>query len=1562
MKIRIWGARGSIPASLKSEQVEEKICRAILGLPAGLDTSNEEAVRAYVMGLPPLLRGTAGTDTPCVEIRAGEDILVMDAGSGFASLGEELSKGPFGRGEGTLHLLLSHLHWDHIQGFPMFMPAFIPGNRIFVYGIHDVRPVLERQQSSPTWPPSAALARMQANIEFISLQEGQPFAIGKVLINTIRNTHPNHSYSYRFEDQHSVFVYASDAEYKELDDVSVQPHIEFFRNADALIFDAQYTLTQAWRNVDWGHSSAMIGVDLARSAGAKRLILFHHHNAHSDADLEQIQETAIAYQAEDTSRPACEVMVAYEGLTIDLARQEVMDLQFTPGGEAAILTPISVFDERGVDQLAQQLVRLAEQDAQARSIIDLSHVEKLTTASLKSLVALKQERRGEPIVLVGLSNSVRQVIKLAGCLDYFAIYPSVETALEAVQAREALNLPGHVIKDRYQIQNRVGDGQMGTVLKAIDTHLDRAVAINILYPYFSEETIGRLLHQSRKITSLDHRNIVQVFDWDQEVGYFFRVEEFVTGSTLQDLIVDRDTPLSVEQAIDIALDIIDALEYAHSWGVVHGDLKPQNIFMTGEGGRLTGFGLGLLEEGRNLLDAPLILLTTSHLAPEQILGQPIDARTDLYALGVILYQLLTSRLPFEGSDREIMQAHLDSFPISPSELNPQLSFVLEHLILRLLAKDPDDRYTSARQVARVLRNLITSGEETTRQHRETIMVGREKPLQGLQACWDAARAGQGQLAFITGQPGVGKTSLAQHFAAQNDPPMLLVGRCQALKRNPPYYLFAEVLRAYLDTVSPRSLDMESRQLLSNLVYLVPEIREMLPNLSEVTRLKPRQEQLRLVASLTRFIERSTQEHPWLLILDDLQWADHSSLELLSNLGRHIPSMALFVVGTYCDTGLEHGHPLLETLRDLSIRPTYHRFSLNGVNEEEVGQILFNTLGQSMPQAMVREVHQHTEGNLLYVGEIIRGMVDDGLVFLKEGKQHFPSMNDVRLQSNMRTTIWRRIRHLSPDAQTLLRQASVLGQIFRFDDLQEMSGLSEWEVLEYLDVALERQLVREAPGKGMFRFCHPEIQDVLYVDLGGRQRRLLHHQAGEAVELRSERESSRVVEELAHHFSEAGEIERAVTYSIQAARWAEVVYANGAALLWYTQALEMLDRLTPEEASQFQSLRLAAHKSLSEVLTQIGRYDDALEHYASILFRWLGKGARYVAEVEQTIEIVRIYLFGAELYYRQGKYDDAVSWCQQSLDIVSQIETREGQQIRGRACNLLGDICIRSGVLSYAVQFCNESVLVYEDIDDLAGQANAYNNLGLAYYYLGNWSQAQKVYHKSLAMRERIDDVSGRGQVSNNLALVHLDSGEWDRALSLLQQGLAIWKQTSAMDEEARTLSHLGQMYIYQGNWDEALVCLNRSQETFILAGSDDYLPELERRWGEFYLGTGELDQALDHALRSVELAVEQGHPLEEGLSCRVLGRVHLVRREDEPAEAALRQSLQIFSDLDSKYAAAKTQLSLVRLAVETGTIPADETRTLLSQTIPIFEELNARVDLDEARDLERRLGVGATHL
>ncbi len=1663
MKIRFWGTRGSIPSPLKPGDVEGKIRQAIRNIwqMPGVDTTDLDAVLAAVGDLPQIVRGTAGGNTPCVEVQAAGETLILDAGSGLFQLGLDLMNGPCGRGQCTLHLLISHCHWDHIQGFVLFMPAFVPGNRIFIYGVHDVERVLRRQQDITTWPVSVSY--MQAEKEFVRLEPEQAFSIGRVNVNTLLNNHRNDAYSYRIEDQHSVLVYATDAEYKRLDEASLQPRVEFFKNADALVFDAQYTLKEVWQmRVDFGHSSAMIGVDLARAAGVRKLILFHHDPTYSDSMLQEIYDRALAYQSQQESHcPTCEILLAYEGLTLDLAPPDAVALQLLEEDEAAILTPSSVFDERGVDQLAQQLTRLSYSNAPTRSILDLSQVETLTTAGLKSLVALQQRRESAPIVLVAPTSKVRQVIELGGYSDFFAVYDSVEDALAAVQAREVLDLPGQMIKGRYQIQSKIGAGRLGIVLKAADTarpvsDSHHTVALKILYPSFSDNTIDRFMRQSEQIVNLDHPNIVKVFTWDRDERYAFKVEEFVGVQTLHNFIWDPHSseqeledsssgapdgvsrpPLRSSQIINIAFDVIRALEYAHSRGVIHGDLKPQNIFLTDEAAKVSGFGLGRLQEGRNLLEVPMLFLTASYLSPEQILGQPLDARSDLYALGVILYQLFTGEPPFEGSNREVMQAHLRRAPRRPREINPQISVSLEHVILKLMAQNPNDRYASALQVRRILRSMLSysgllSGEDITRPHWRPI-VGREKQVRALRACWDDVLAGKGQLAFISGEPGVGKTSLAHHVAAQIRPPVLLTARCQELEGGPAYQLFTELLQSYFATVPPEFLDLEAptaeetRQLLSNFTSLIPEIRQMLPDLPEPSPLgDAQQEQLRLMSSLTHFIKLATQERPWFLILDDLQWADHSSLQILRDLAHHLPFMALMIIGIYSDVELEQGHPLMETLRDLRSHPTYRHFPLERLDPAEVNQLLTYIWQQPVPKALSDKIYQHTDGNPFYVEEVAKGLVDEGVIAedfhleedVSSGGQQFPDLKELRLPQSVREAVWRHIGHLSSDTQMLLRQAAVLGQTFRLDDLQEISGLSEWEVLEHLDTALERQLIQEVPGNearstSALRFSHTEIQYVLYEDLGILRRRMLHRQAGEALERRVGSKPERVVAQLSHHFSEAGDFEKSFHYAFEAARLAQSAYDNDAALLWYHRALEMLDNVNlpqrvseSEESARLRSLRLSVHESLGEVLDLVGRYDEALEHYATardliepgnprgadrslsidqvhrmanlcrrtaevyynrseyeLAFEWLEKGLDYISysDVDEADgqEAARIYLLGAWLYHRQSKSDAAAAWGQRALDLALKIESQAGRQVVAHAYRLLGGIDARRGNFSDAVHMCRESVRLYQEIEDRIGLARAYNNLAVAYYNQGDWAGASEAYHESLAIRQHVGDIYGQAIIISNLAEIHLDQGAWGQAAELYEQSMAIWKQIGVRWGEALTLNDMAQLHIYKGELAEARDCLARSQAIFAEVGSQEYLPELERHWAEFYLESEELDHALVHIQRSIACAIEQHNPLEEGISRRVLGEVYLMRGEYTLSKADLCHSLEILSELKSEYEVAKVKVSLARLRTKMDNVDsldwAQSTHAYLELAMETFERLGAQADLAKVRDFAQQL-------
>jgi len=534
-------------------------------------------------------------------------------------------------------------------------------------------------------------------------------------------------------------------------------------------------------------------------------------------------------------------------------------------------------------------------------------------------------------------------------------------------------------------------------------------------------------------------------------------------------------------------------------------------------------------------------------------------------------------------------------------------------------------------------------------------------------------------------------------------------------------------------------------------------------------------------------------------------------------------------------------------------------------------------------------------------------------------------------------------------------------------------------LEHLDMALERQLVQEAPGDTMLRFSHSEVQYVLYADMGILRRRLLHRQAGEVMERRAGTEAERIAEDLAHHFREAGELEKAAGYSFQAARRAQAAYANESALLWCNRTLEMLNQLGSDQAPQFQSLRVAALASLGKVLAMLGQYDESLAHYASaralleaetlsvdqarqladlcrqtaqvyerqseysLAFEWLEKGLRYLDQDKPTIEKAWLYLLEAGVHDSQGKRDQAIDWCQRSLDIASQVKTREGQQVVGRVLYLLGWICTRRGDSRYAVQLCRESVSVHQQIDDLAGQANAYNLLGVAYDEQGDWEQASEAYHKGLTIQQEIGDIDGQSTSANNLANIYLDRGEWNQAASLYEQSRAMWEHIGVPLGEAITLSNLAQVHLYQKNWDDAHTCLSRSEALFAQIGSMEYLPELERRWGELYLKIGKLDEALEHTRRSIELAIEQSTPLEEGMSRRMLGQVHLARNEWELAGAALRHSLQILDGLN-EYEAAKTKLSLASLKMETGPT-TDEARAYLAQAINTFEKLGAKADL-----------------
>jgi tetratricopeptide (TPR) repeat protein len=824
---------------------------------------------------------------------------------------------------------------------------------------------------------------------------------------------------------------------------------------------------------------------------------------------------------------------------------------------------------------------------------------------------------------------------------------------------------------------------------------------------------------------------------------------------------------------------------------------------------------------------------------------------------------------------------------------------------------------------------------------------------------------------------------------QINPPILLVGHCQEREANAAYHPFSEILQSHFATLPPELFDPDTHQFLANFAQLVPELYQVLPDLSEPLPLEPKQEQLRLISNLTQFIRRATQKRPWLILLDDLQWADQASLELLRYLSHHLPALALMIMATCRDDEIEPGHPLLDLWADLSDQPDFFHLPLERLSQTDLGQILTSIWQRPTPAALIEIIYERTEGNPFYVEEVAKGLVDENIITWSEDESHVPALEQLRLPKSVRDAVWRRVDQLSPKTLMLLRQAAVLGQTFRFDELEAISGMTEWEVLEHLDIALVRQLIKEGSGEAQLHFSHGEIRQVIYSDMGVLRRRLLHYQAGEALERRALPEPERIADKLAYHFSEAGEFERALVYSIQAAGRAELAWANVTAIHWYRQTLTLLDQLEGSVVAKFQPLRFSTCRRLGRVLTVVGRYEEALNHYISArslledgsltrdqqrqladlygqmaevyekrsqydeALAWVKKGLGLLSEIELTPEMARLYLMGAQVFDQQCELDEATAWCQQSLTIASQIKTDLGRQILAQAYTRLSSICLMRGQYELVTHFCQESIAVYHQLTDLYGQVNAYNNQGLAYFYLGNWAGAGQAFDQSLNLARQLGSLDGQIAAADNVALIHLARREWGEALYLLQQNQAVWRQIGAARNEAWVLSQMAQIHLERADWPEAEAYLNQSQAIFSRIGAGDHLAELEGRWAQFYLKTGALDQALAHIRRSLELAASHGNLLDEGQSHRLLSQIHLVRHELVPAEAALRQSLQILTDLGSRYEIAKTRLALARLAVVTGS--PDQARKHLDQARPTLIDLEAKVDLLEIHALEQEL-------
>ena len=327
MKVRFWGTRGSIPVSVTANHIRAKLKSALSAAQAraaaGDPVDSESKIESFIEGLGFNVSGTFGGHSSCLQIETGgAEHVLCDMGSGARPLGQRMLQ-QFGPGNPqAYHVFMSHLHWDHIMGFPFFTPAYIPGNRVHVYGCHaELEQAFRLQQSAPGFPvPFSALG---AAVEFHVLETDRDYEIAGLRVRAKKQRHGGDSYGWRFESNagtdRKVVVYSTDSEHRIEDFEEAQSFVEFFRAADLVVFDAMYSLADAISvKADWGHSSNVVGVELCQQAGVRRLCMFHHEPAYDDDQIQAVLNETRRFEEITREGERLEVLSAWDGLEITI--------------------------------------------------------------------------------------------------------------------------------------------------------------------------------------------------------------------------------------------------------------------------------------------------------------------------------------------------------------------------------------------------------------------------------------------------------------------------------------------------------------------------------------------------------------------------------------------------------------------------------------------------------------------------------------------------------------------------------------------------------------------------------------------------------------------------------------------------------------------------------------------------------------------------------------------------------------------------------------------------------------------------------------------------------------------------------------------------------------------------------------------------------------------------------------------------------------------------------------------------------------------------------------------
>ncbi|MGD0029463.1 MAG: tetratricopeptide repeat protein [Candidatus Bathyarchaeia archaeon] len=721
--------------------------------------------------------------------------------------------------------------------------------------------------------------------------------------------------------------------------------------------------------------------------------------------------------------------------------------------------------------------------------------------------------------------------------------------------------------------------------------------------------------------------------------------------------------------------------------------------------------------------------------------------------------------------------------------------------------------------------------------KEVPLVDRTEEMNVLKEAVYRAVHGEGGLVFIHGEAGIGKTRLVRELGAyaRSRGVQVLYGRCPALFRMngvPPYILWKEVIKDYLETCNPEQLYRVIGFYPAEVAKLVPEIRQRLATIPQSFAISPEHEQNRLFEAVSQFITNISREAPLLVVLDDLQWTDPSSLLLLHYLARGVQKIPLLLLGAYRSTDIDAKHPLSPVLTELNRERLPQSVSLKRMSVNDISEMIRQILEQDdVPTEFCKMVYEKTRGNPFFAEEVIKSLKEEEVVYREENKWKIREISRIEFPETVKSVLKTRFARLDEECQSVLTFASFVGNDFTLEAMCALTGIEENKLLELMDRMLKTGLIkeREVRREGVCSFADILVRDVVYDEVSLLKRKKLHGVVGCALEKVYANKIEEHFGELASHFLESGDNGKALDYFLKAGDRAAKVFANREAVSYFQSALGLLE----EKEGELQEKKNILER-LGDTKRFVGEYDASIKYWGDALplakqlkeeetsarlhrkmatVLWSNLGDREKAKEHhqralkilepgpENVELASLYedMAGMVAMGATGNMGDALSLGEKAVDLAKKLNAHEAM---AHSYMWLGEISGWLGKRKKALECFERALEISLDNGYMETATWAYDDLG-AFRPTEEGEKRLEYYQKAFELAKKVGTVEWIALISQHLAAMYLGTGDMNKAATLAEESVALNRKSGNMSLLSWSLTQLGYIQQILGEWDKS---------------------------------------------------------------------------------------------------------------------------------------------------------------